>query len=190
MRRRRHSRALRGGAGGVCVALRAAQPDARPLGDDAARGGGAVAHLRHRHADDGGRARAGGGRDVGDLDVRVAARALVSLRRDDHRRAGDGRLHPAAARRAPGDPRVPARRRGSRGGAAGAAVRRARVVAALRLRELRARLRHRHHLRAAVQGDQGQAPRLLLRAAAVAAGARPHEPARDRHRLDLPDHRA
>ena len=36
-------------------------------------------------------------------------------------------------------------------------------------------VRHRHHLRAAVQGDQGQAPRLLLRAAAVAAGARRDE---------------
>ena len=45
------------------------------------------------------------------------------------------------------------------------------VVAALRLRELRAGVRDRRHLRAAVQGDQGQAPRLLLRPAAVAAGA-------------------
>ena len=58
-------------------------------------------------------------------------------------------------------------------GAAGPALRRPRVVAAVRLRELRAGVRHRHHLRAAVQGDQGEAPRLLLRAAAVAAGARP-----------------
>ena len=74
-------------------------------------------------------------------------------------------------------------------GAAGSAVRRPRLVAAVRLRQLRAGLRDRHHLRAAVQGDQGEAPGLLLRAAAVAAGARPHEPARDRHRLDLPDDR-
>ena len=48
---------------------------------------------------------------------------------------------------------------------------------------------HRHHLRAAVQGDQGEAPRVFLRAPAVAAGARPHEPARDRDRLDFPDPR-
>ena len=74
-----------------------------------------VAHLRHRHADDGGRARAGRERHVGDLDVRLAAGARVSLHRDDDRRAGDGRLHPAAARRAPGDSRVQARHRGSRG---------------------------------------------------------------------------
>ena len=86
-------------------------------------------------------------------------------------------------------PAFTAERRGSRGGAAGPALRHPRVVAAVRLRELRARLRHRHHLRAAVQGDQGEAPRLLLRAAAVAAGARPDEPARDRHRLGLPDDR-
>ena len=45
------------------------------------------------------------------------------------------------------------------------------------------------HLRAAVQGDQGQAPRNLLRPAAVAAGPRPDESARDRDRLGLPDDR-
>ena len=63
------------------------------------------------------------------------------------------------------------------------------LVAAVRLRQLRAGLRHRHHLRAAVQGNQGQAPGLLLRPAAVAAGARRDEPARDRGRLGLPDRR-
>ena len=84
-------------------------------------------------------------------------------------------------------PGVQAGRRRSRRRAAGSAVRRARLVAALRLRELRARLRDRHHLRAAVQGDQGEAPRVLLRAAAVAAGARPDEPARHRDRLGVPD---
>ena len=52
------------------------------------------------------------------------------------------------------------------------------VVAAVRVRELRARLRHRLDLRAALQGDQGEAPRRVLRAAAVAAGARFDEPAR------------
>ncbi len=47
----------------------------RPRRHDAAGRRRAGAHLRHRHADDGGRARAGGGRDVRDLDVRVAAGA-------------------------------------------------------------------------------------------------------------------
>ena len=37
--------------------------------------------------------------DVGDLDVRLAAGARVPLHRDDDRRARDGRVHPAAARR-------------------------------------------------------------------------------------------
>ena len=62
-------------------------------------------------------------------------------------------------------------------------------VGALRLRELRARLRARHDLRAAVQGNQGEAPRLLLRAPAVAAGARHDERPRDHGRLDVPDRR-
>ena len=91
------------------LALRAARCRRRPRGDDAARRGGAGAHLRHRHADDGGRARAGDRRDVGDLDVRVAAGARLSLHRDDDRRAGDGRVHPAAARGAAGDSRRSAR---------------------------------------------------------------------------------
>ena len=60
------------------------------------------------------------------------------------------------------DGRGPGRR------AAGTAVRHPRLLAAVRLRELRARLRDRHHLRAVVQGDQGEAPRLLLCATAVA----------------------
>src|SRR2546429_5680718 len=43
-----------------------------------------------------------------------------------------------------------------------------------------------HHVRAAVQGDQGEAPRVLLRAAAVAAGARQHEPPRsEEHTSEL-----
>ena len=62
----------------------------------------------------------------------------------------------------------------------------ARAVDAVRLRQLRARLRPRHHLRAAVQGDQGQASWLLLRAAALAAGARRDERARRGRRLAVP----
>ena len=96
---RRAARPLRRRAGRVRLALRAAPAGGRPRGDDAARRGRAGAHLRHRHADDGGRARAGGRRDVGDLDVRLAAGARVPLHGDDDRRAGDGRVHPAAARR-------------------------------------------------------------------------------------------
>ncbi len=79
--------------------------------------------------------------------------------------------------------------RGSRRRPSGTAVRSARVVAAVRVRELCAGLRDRHYVRAALQGDQGEASGVLLRAAAVAPGARPHEPARHRHRLGLPDAR-
>ena len=62
-----------------------------------------VAHLRHRHADDGGAARAVREPVARDLDVRLAADAVVPLSRADHRRAGDGRLHPADRRRAADD---------------------------------------------------------------------------------------
>ena len=86
-------------------------------------------------------------------------------------------------------PGAPPRRRGPRAGAAGAAVRTARAVAALCVRELRAGVRHRCHLRAALQGDQGQASRLFLRPSAVAAGARHDEPAHDRVRVDVSDDR-
>ena len=116
--------------------------------------------------------------------------AVVSLHRDDDRRARDGRVHPAAAGRAAGD--------------SGAAARASRIappvlqgplfgihVSSLLFAYASFALAcvHRHHLRAAVQGDQGEASRVLLRAAAVAAGARPDEPAGDRHRLDVPDDR-
>src|SRR4029450_4920104 len=47
----------------------------------------------------------------------------------------------------------------------------------------------RGHLCDAVKGDQGQAPRLLLRAAPVAAGPRRDERPRPDDRLDLPDDR-
>ena len=73
------------------------------------------------------------------------------------------------------------------GAAAQPALHRPRAVAALRVRELRAGVRPRHHLRPALQGDQGQAPRLLLRAAALAADARQDERAGDRGRLGVPD---
>ena len=75
-------------------------------------------------------------------------------------------------------------------GAAQPALHDPRRVAAVRLRELRAGLRARRHLRAAVQGDQGQAPRVLLRPAAVAAGARRDERAGAGDRLAVPDDRA
>ena len=69
-------------------------------------------------------------------------------------------------------------------------VRRARLVAALCVCELRARGSARHHLRAAVQGDQSEGSRVLLRAAAVAERARRDEPARGEDRLAVPDGRA
>ena len=55
--------------------------------------------------------------------------------------------------------------------------------------QLRPRRGHRHHLRAAVQGDQGQAPGVLLHAAAVAPGARRDELAHGVHRLAADDRR-
>ena len=64
---------------------------------------------------------------------------------------------------------------------------RPRDIGALRLRQLRARLRARADVRAAVQGNQGEAARVLLRAPAVAAGARQDERPGDHRRLDLPD---
>ena len=70
-----------------------------------------------------------------------------------------------------------------RPGAAQRLVLGAHRVAALRLCELRAGRRARADLRAAVQGDQEEAPRLLLHAAAVAADPGRHELARGGHRL-------
>ena len=46
--------------------------------------------------------------------LRPAARARLSLRRDDDRRARDGRVHPAAAGRAAGDPGIQSGARGAR----------------------------------------------------------------------------
>ena len=128
-------------------------------------GGRARPHLPHRHADDGSGLRAAGRHDRRDLGVRLAPGPRLPVRRAHHRRAGHGRVrHGAAggAGRAAGA--QPADRRTS-GAAAQPAVHGPRAVDALRLRELRARLRARHHLRAAVQGDQGEAPRVLLHSA-------------------------
>ncbi len=69
-------------------------------------------------------------------------------------------------------------------------VRRARVVAALCVRKLCARGRARHHLRAAVQGNQEEGSRFLLRTAAVAQRARRDERARGQDRLAVLDGRA
>ena len=172
------------------LALRAPAAAGRPRRDDAARRRRARAHLRHRHADDGGRARAVRRNATPAISTFVWLLALAYLYTEmttDERAMGVFILPLLVALQA-----IPAFNPGIEDRAAvlaGPAVRHPRVVAALRLRELRARLRHRHHLRAAVQGDQGQAPRLLLHAAAVAAGARLDEPAGDRHRLGLPDDR-
>ena len=68
-------------------------------------------------------------------------------------------------------------------------VRDPRLLAARRLREPGPGLRGERDLRAAVQGAQGQAPRRLLRAPAVAAGARRDEPPHRRNRVGVPDHR-
>ena len=90
----------------VAYALHFARRQAagRPRGDHPARRRRAGAHLRHRHADDGGRPRAGCRTPASAISTFVlAAGARLSLRRDDDRRAGDGRVHPAAAGRAPGD---------------------------------------------------------------------------------------
>ena len=107
--------ALRGGARGVRVALRAAQSGGRPR---RRRRCSSPARSSHTFVIGMQTMEVGhvpvAGRDVGDLDVRLAAGARLSLHRDDDRRAGDGRVHPAAARRAAGDSGASARRRGSR----------------------------------------------------------------------------
>ena len=66
---------------------RAATPATGRAATDAPGRRRARPHLRHRHADDGGGARAVCGDDAGDLDVRVAAGARLSLHRSHHRRA-------------------------------------------------------------------------------------------------------
>ena len=70
--------------------------------------------------------------------------------------------------------------------AAEPAVHGSRRLDALCLRQLRAGVRAWRYLRAAVQGDQGQASGLLLRPPAIAAGARCDERARSHDRLELP----
>src|SRR6185436_14249982 len=184
------ARPLCRGGGRVLRAFLQARAPQRPSGDGAARRGRPRPHLPHRHADDGGGLRAAGRDDGGDLGVRLAARPRLPVRRADDRRAGDGRVRHGAARGAD-DPAgtEPADRRAA-GAAAQPAVHGARARHALRLRQLRAGVRARHHLRAAVQGNQGQAPRLLLHAAAVAADARQDERPRHHRRLGVPERRA
>ena len=125
----------------------------------------------------------------GDLDVRLAADALVSLPGDHHQRARDGRLHPADRRQPAGHPDLLLGGGASRSGAAEQLVLGAHGIAALRLRQLRDCRDARPHLRAAVQGDQEEAPRLLLHEAPVAADPGRHELARGDDRPGLPDHR-
>ena len=152
--------------------LRVARSARRPAGDRHPRRRRARAHVPHRHADGARRPRAARRHDRGALGVRLAARPVVSLHRADDRRARDGRLRRAADRRA--RPDSGARPDGQPASAAPAepALHPAHRLDALRLRQLRARLRARRHLRAALQGDQGEASRLLLCPPAVAAGAR------------------
>ena len=86
------------------VALRAAQPVCRAGGHD---GAGRPGRWPTPSSSACRRWRPGMCRSPthdGHLDVCVAARARVSLHGDDHRRAGDGRVHPAAARRASDHP--------------------------------------------------------------------------------------
>ena len=80
--------------------LRVARSARRAAGDGDPRRRRARPHVPHRHADRAGRARAARRHDRGDLGVRLAARPVVSLRRADDRRAGDGRVRGAADRRA------------------------------------------------------------------------------------------
>ena len=148
-------------------------------------------YVRHRHGNDAGGARAVRERDLGDLDVRVAACAVVPLRRVDDRRAAMGVfILPLLVVLQT----IPAFSAGARGAAlvdsGKPMVRRARVVAALRLRELRAGRRPGHHLRAPVQGDQSEGARVLLRAAPLAEHARRDEPSCRENRLAVLDCRA
>ena len=148
---------------GVRLALRAASADRRARGDHAPRGGRPRAHLRHRHADDGGRARAVRQRDVGDFDVRLAAGARLPLHRDDDGRArrwarSSCRSLVALQAIPTFSPGVEDRAAVLQGPLFGVHV----SSLLVRVRELRAGVRDRHHLRAALQGDQGEAPRAFF----------------------------
>ena len=91
------------------------------------------------------------------LGVRLSPSPGLPLHRDDDRRACDGRLH--RARSWPLLQIIPAVSNGrvrATGGARQPMVRHPRVGAALRVRELRAGVCDRHHVRAALQGAQGQ----------------------------------
>ena len=170
----------------------AARPARRPRSRPALLGGGVLAHtfLIGMQTMEAGYAPLVG-HDRGGVGVRLAARAGLPLRRADHRRARDGRVRHACCSRRSTDPAgAQPGDRAAAGAAAQPAVHGPRAVDAVRLRQLRARLRARHHLRAAVQGDQGQASRVLLRPAAVAADARRDERPRGRRRLAVPDARA
>ena len=147
------------------------------------------AHLHHRHADDAGRSRAASRHHRRDLGVRVGPRARLSLYRDDDGRTGHGDLH----RPADGRPAVDSGHQQQRGGPTAGAreplVRDPRVLAARGVRDVRSRVRDKRHLRAPLQGAQGQASRRLLRPPAVPAGARRHERTRGHVRLGVPDPR-
>ena len=161
------------------------QPPHRTRRDADARRRRPHPYVRARHAHDAGRPRAAGRTGAGRVGVRLAGRALVSLRRADHRRAHDGRVHHHAARAAvhraadqPGSDRAPGRARL-------AAVRRARHLGAVRLRQLRARLRGQRDVSAAVPRAEAQAAGPVLRAPAAAALARSDEHPRGHDRPDL-----
>ena len=166
------------------------QPVRRPRGHDAAPAGRPGPYLRHRHADDGSAAR--------------AVREYVHRRLD--RSSGCWRCRTSISRSPPTSARWACSSCRS-----SSACRRSRAsipawtiaipvldspwfwvhVASLLFAYASFALAGdaRADLRAAVQGDQEEAPRLLLHAAAVAADARRDELARGRRRLAVPDDR-
>src|SRR4029079_2877188 len=120
------------------------------------------------------------------LALRLGAAPLLAVSRAAHRRAGDGRLHPAD-RRVPADhPDVEARSRDPQPRARQPVVLGPHRLVAVRLCQLRAGGCPWTHVYAAIQGDQEEAPRLSLHAAAVVADSRQHEQPGGHGRMAVP----
>ncbi len=153
------ARSLHPGRCGLRAALRTQAAVHGACRDDAAALRGAGPHVRHRHADDGGAARAVRESVARRVHLRLAADAVVSVSRAHDRRAGDGRVHHAHRRRPADDPDDLSGHGERRPGARQPVVLGARVVAALRLCQLRAGRHAGRDVPAAVHRDQEEAPR-------------------------------
>ena len=160
------------------------------LADGDARRRRARAYVPHRHADDAGRARAARRHQRRDLGVRVAARPVVSLYRADDRRAIDGCVRRAADALRSTSFRRSIRRSTPRPPLLQSPLFTLHIMSTL--------FAYASFALACVLGItyvllfkeiKAKHLGLLLRAAAVAAGARRDERARGHGRLDVPDAR-